>query len=561
MANSVKYNTSAESLALNTGYFWIGTGDVAKGPTSVNGFYSAINPSNIDNDFADGYTIYQNKASQGPSIMVASDDAELITITNKIFGSVFTTVAECLDAWVKDTDGFVLNSYINPIITDGLVLALDAGLVPSYPRSGTNWLDLSSEDNDGTLENGPTFNSNGYLEFDGDNDYVKISTYTFGNGNWTVNALVAADTVQEHNLVSNTSGGPVTNAFGFDNSKIHYRNYDGAWQNHDGNTTLTTGQWYMLTWVNYAGASAADGTMKMYVNGIADSSVFNSYTVNGGPCDAIGRNWGSTEYDGKIANIQFYSKPLTDEEISQNYYQAPIVTDGLVYAIDPGNLVSYENGSTTAYSLTGSLSGALTNGVAYNGSTGGTWDFDGVDDYIEIPYDSYWDTNVFGEAENFTIMCWTKCNNFYNWSSMIEKDNGGYYSESEGASLWANVSGFQAVFGNGVPGNPSGWGFNIQYSTSNTTDWFHVAFTGDGTTGRFYVNGDEVSNRLLSVRSATVVTTTNPPKIGVRGSTSNYEGQISTTLLYDRGLTAEEVAQNYEAGKGRFSNVSIAPQA
>ena len=207
------------------------------------------------------------------------------------------------------------------IITDGLVLCLDAADPKSYPRSGTTWIDRSATGNNGTLTNGPVFNlgNGGYIDFDGSNDYVSISTHTFGNGDWTVNAWASGDVIDNYNLLSNDSGGPVTNAFGFDNSKIHYRNYDGAWQYHFGDTTLTAGRWYMLTWVNYEGASSSDGTMKMYVDGVADIDTFNSYTTNGGPCDAIGRNWGSTEYDGKIANIQFYNKSFTDDEVLNTY--------------------------------------------------------------------------------------------------------------------------------------------------------------------------------------------------------------------------------------------------
>ena len=62
MPNAIKYNTSAETLALKKGNFWIGTGDVGKGPTSSTGFYNGITPP------SGGYTIYLNKASGGPSI-------------------------------------------------------------------------------------------------------------------------------------------------------------------------------------------------------------------------------------------------------------------------------------------------------------------------------------------------------------------------------------------------------------------------------------------------------------------------------------------------------------
>jgi hypothetical protein len=65
------------------------------------------------------------------------------------------------------------------IVTDGLILALDAADRTSYPGSGTTWSDLVGN-NYGTLTNGPTFNSAncGTIVFDGTNDYVFINSVT-----------------------------------------------------------------------------------------------------------------------------------------------------------------------------------------------------------------------------------------------------------------------------------------------------------------------------------------------------------------------------------------------
>ena len=70
MPNAIKYNTSAETLALKKGNFYIGTGDVGKGPTSSTGYYNGITPP------TGGYTIYLNKVSGGPSIYTATNDAQ-----------------------------------------------------------------------------------------------------------------------------------------------------------------------------------------------------------------------------------------------------------------------------------------------------------------------------------------------------------------------------------------------------------------------------------------------------------------------------------------------------
>jgi hypothetical protein len=63
------------------------------------------------------------------------------------------------------------------IVTDGLVLYLDAGNSKSYPGAGTTWTDLSGNNNNGTLVNGPTFSSEnkGSIVFDGTNDSCSYS--------------------------------------------------------------------------------------------------------------------------------------------------------------------------------------------------------------------------------------------------------------------------------------------------------------------------------------------------------------------------------------------------
>lgn len=73
----------------------------------------------------------------------------------------------------------------NPrIVTDGLVLCLDAGNTKSYPGSGTTWTDLSGQGNNGTLAiNNPTFsNTNGGIfSFNGLNNFMRLPSSLY----WT----------------------------------------------------------------------------------------------------------------------------------------------------------------------------------------------------------------------------------------------------------------------------------------------------------------------------------------------------------------------------------------
>ena len=65
------------------------------------------------------------------------------------------------------------------IVTDGLVLCLDAANARSYPGTGTTWTDRSASGYSGTLTNGPTFSTDGggCFVFDGSNDESNTTTY------------------------------------------------------------------------------------------------------------------------------------------------------------------------------------------------------------------------------------------------------------------------------------------------------------------------------------------------------------------------------------------------
>lgn len=62
------------------------------------------------------------------------------------------------------------------IVESGLILSLDAADKNSYPGTGTVWKDLSGNNNNGTLTNGPTYNNSncGFINFDGVDDYISV---------------------------------------------------------------------------------------------------------------------------------------------------------------------------------------------------------------------------------------------------------------------------------------------------------------------------------------------------------------------------------------------------
>jgi hypothetical protein len=91
--------------------------------------------------------------------------------------------------------------YSPKIVTDGLVLYLDAANTKSYVSGSTTWNDISRGGNNGTLVNGPTFNrgNGGSIEFDGVDDYVTTNSETKnliqGQTNITVGITFQLDTI------------------------------------------------------------------------------------------------------------------------------------------------------------------------------------------------------------------------------------------------------------------------------------------------------------------------------------------------------------------------------
>ena len=81
-------------------------------------------------------------------------------------------------------------NYSPKVVTNGLVLSLDAANQRSYPGSGTSWYDLTGNFNNGTLVNGPTFSSanGGSIVFDGVDDYANTN-YTPPTSSFTVSIV------------------------------------------------------------------------------------------------------------------------------------------------------------------------------------------------------------------------------------------------------------------------------------------------------------------------------------------------------------------------------------
>jgi hypothetical protein len=207
---------------------------------------------------------------------------------------------------------------LEQIITDGLVLNLDAGNPASYPGSGTTWFDLSGSGNNGTLVNGVGYSSDnlGSLVFDGVDDFINLNfpfTQSSSANSYTIvmGAKLSTTSGSRRQLWSSDNGGFDWSFGAGDGTRFIIfsgeNSYTGRLQ--DTNWHIFTAQW-----------SSSFGT-RLYIDNVLDISTANiSYDSSISSTTSIGRNPGFGEYwNGNVSFVQLYNRALTASEIAQNF--------------------------------------------------------------------------------------------------------------------------------------------------------------------------------------------------------------------------------------------------
>jgi len=310
MPNAIKYSTTGDTLSLKKGNIFFGVGDVGKGPSSATTYYNGVTPS------AGGYTIYSYNASQTSklSFHTAVNDSALITYTNGVSGQNFSTATQCLNWYATQSNYVCVNRDYEGIVTNGLVLNVDAGFTPSYTSSGTTWYDLSYGVNNGTLTNGPTFNSTngGYIVFDGADDYINCGNIMPSTAYTKCVFFYITNNSTNNNLIS--GGGNGTHYFYPGQSNfLRAGHFQGA--ELVSNTSFTTNTWY-----HGAVTFSTTSGFAMYQNGVSVGTNPSTSTFTGGNIVLIGAyNPNSNLLTGRIAVAQVYNRVLSASEILQNY--------------------------------------------------------------------------------------------------------------------------------------------------------------------------------------------------------------------------------------------------
>lgn len=212
------------------------------------------------------------------------------------------------------------------IITDGLVLYLDAANKKSYPGSETTWNDLSKGKNNGTLVNGPTFSSanGGSLLFDGVDDYAtglgtaiisttQITISIWNNGQVAKNSTIFFFTESGYNRVCLVH-------LPWSDSNIYFDCGASSTTTYDRISKLATATDYQGWHYWVFTKNSTTGNMRIYRDGILWHSA-SSLTASLRSCNVgrLGSDGSINYHQGNIASFMVYNRELSANEILQNF--------------------------------------------------------------------------------------------------------------------------------------------------------------------------------------------------------------------------------------------------
>ena len=489
---------------------------------------------------------------------------------------------------VTDSGGiFDLNSYLvyknagawpvnSDIAQSGLIVHLDADDTNSYPGTGTTWYDLTSTNADATLMNGVLFrnfaNNPKYFEFDGTNDYARISTTSWnsstlfnGSNDWTI-----ALWINVHSFPTNTSyqyspimfGTHLYNVYvtlgdGIPTNQAGLRtNQNSSWQTPVNGKTMMNYYWYNVC-ITYSSSSGY--TFYSQGDAIDTSSTTGSISYGASSYTYIGGDprYNYNRYmDGLIPSVLVYNRAITAAEAASNFDNVAsmfghygirgYVTSGLIYNFDVGNTNSYIGSGSTWENLAGSTDISLSNNT-YN-KWGRSFTINSNSN------NSMSGTSLTGGS--FSIEVWfNRTGNSHSATEghLFTQDSGNYNGNGWQLKVTDSDSTVKFVYWTTSTRSSA---VTIASSTAiSNASWYQVVVTYDGTYIKIYQNKTEVHS---STPSASLYGSTANIGVGMFNMTlsnlsSRFNGQIGIIRAYDNvALSEGQVTTNYDAVKTRY---------
>jgi hypothetical protein len=343
---------------------------------------------------------------------------------------------------------------------------------------------------------------------------------------FTVNAWVYADTVAGPHYIF--YGGANEGEFvlylsdGLFNFYVNLASSNG--QNVASASPVTAGSWHHVAGVRRGTAIEiwVDGELKGSQTIPDEDLKYASWNPTGFP-SRIGVyhhdvNGDMYRWDGLIDEMMIYNRALSQKEILRMY--------------DPNGPVSWWKGENNANDSIGENNGALQGAVTYStGQTGQAFSLSSTtNDGVTFPSSA--DLNP---TEAITMSAWIKPTATSNpWPYIIGKRTG------SGAIQYSITISDRNTFTCDI----TGAGVNAEGGIVPLNQWSQVACTYDRNSLRLYVNGEQVASKT---GNAAIATSSEPLTIGMLNgvNTRNFDGLIDEVKIYNRALSAAEVASSY----------------
>ena len=234
-----------------------------------------------------------------------------------------------------------------------------------------------------------------------------------------------------------------------------------------------------------------------------------------------------------------------------------IVTNGLVLYLDAGSRMSYPGSGTTWKDLSGTgVTGSLTGSTlpTFSSDNLGSFSFNGSTTRVDVQASSVYKPQFpLSVSVTFKITA-----NITTATPLIKTDNTPTFYHS-GVDITPSTTvpmTLSITYGNNTANNPTG---RRTYGTAailTSGSWYTVtAVLSTNLTCTTYVNGQLVDSPYTAGLATTMVYAGSPASIGYRfdsGGSNAVNGNIASAQIYNRALSAQEVAQNYNAIKARY---------
>lgn len=384
-------------------------------------------------------------------------------------------------------------SYNSKIVTDGLVLCLDAANPKSYsPNVHPNPTDI----------------------------YGWVNT-SVGN-----NCTLSRDTI-----TSPVGTTPLKMVItGSDPSTPTYNS--AAWNL----LPAVSGQtWTVSVWVKGSVATVCE----LF---IMEANSSGGYLVSGTSAFNVTTSWTRISYTYTLVNVSTTNLQIRLDGTHTGGTGVTIWWDGLQVerssSITTFNSKTNTNGTNWFDQSGNAINGTLTNGPTYSSANGGSLVFDGIDDYAEF-------SGLQGNFTVGTLECWVKPTASDTFFQIVSRTNNSIAGNFNITKEVNNTYRFIL--------RVTGTQYNIYTGISTTpTAWAHLVATYDGITQRFYFN----SVLQLTENSVSGVVDTSVPYVQNIGRNTTGTGianaQIPVVKIYNRALSNGEVSQNFNALRGRF---------